>query len=120
MTTRSASSGAKDLAKSSKRQKVTETVINGQQNGDGRNSDSNSSLPFADGLLEPSNVQRLHEEHELSGPYKHAIVQKLFQDSFLKRARKEIVEQLSFREKETDICQYSAEHLSVHLHSIYC
>ncbi|ORY77590.1 Oxoglutarate and iron-dependent oxygenase degradation C-term-domain-containing protein [Leucosporidium creatinivorum] len=62
-----------------------------------------AALPFHSTLLDPANIQRLHQEHESSAPYKHAIINQLFEPEFLKKARQEIVEQISFREKETDI-----------------
>lgn len=36
---------------------------------------------------------------------RHAVVSELFEPEFLKKARQEIVEHISFREKETDICE---------------
>ncbi|GAA5928395.1 hypothetical protein JCM3775_000597 [Rhodotorula graminis] len=60
-------------------------------------------LPFHPSLLDPSNVDRLRQAHHDSTPYKHAVINKLFTDDFIKRARNEITTQLSFREKETDI-----------------
>jgi prolyl 3-hydroxylase /prolyl 3,4-dihydroxylase len=64
-----------------------------------------AALPFHSTLLDPANIQRLHQEHETSAPYKHAVINQLFDPEFLKKARQEIVEQISFREKETDICE---------------
>lgn len=72
-----------------------------------------AALPFAAGLLDPSNISKLRAEHEQSTPYKHAVVQQLFEPDFLKAARSEIVEQLSFREKETDICECHVQSLSL-------
>ncbi|CDR45527.1 RHTO0S11e01552g1_1 [Rhodotorula toruloides] len=60
-------------------------------------------LPFHSTLLARDNVDRLRTAHAASAPYKHAVVDQLFDEDFLKRARKEITEQLSFRLKETDI-----------------
>lgn len=65
-----------------------------------------AALPFHSTLLDPANIQRLHQEHETSTPYKHAVINQLFEPAFLKKARQEIVEQISFREKETDICEF--------------
>lgn len=64
-------------------------------------------LPFHSTLLARDNVDRLRTAHAASAPYKHAVVDQLFDEGFLKRARKEITEQLSFRLKETDICAFS-------------
>lgn len=65
-----------------------------------------AALPFHSTLLDPANIQRLNKEHEASSPYKHAVINQLFEPEFLKKARQEIVEQISFREKETDICEW--------------
>lgn len=54
-------------------------------------------------LLEKSNVADLTQHYAHSKPYKHAVVTQLFDRDFLARARSEIVEQINFREKETDI-----------------
>lgn len=64
-------------------------------------------LPFHSTLLVPSNVAALAAAHAASAPYKHAVVNQLFDPAFLHKARQEIVEQISFREKETDICASS-------------
>jgi hypothetical protein len=62
-------------------------------------------LPFYPGLLDSSNVEKLAKDHSSSEPYKHAVINQLFDQDFLRKARKEITEQLSFTEKETDICE---------------
>jgi len=36
---------------------------------------------------------------------RHGVVRGLFEPEFLKKARQEIVSEISFREKETDICK---------------
>ena len=58
---------------------------------------------FAPNLFVPSNIHRLHTEYENSGPFKHAVVEKLFQDDLLKNVKDEALAELSFSEKETDI-----------------
>ncbi|GAA5869360.1 hypothetical protein JCM16303_000441 [Sporobolomyces ruberrimus] len=63
-------------------------------------------LPFYPGLLDTENVERLASAHSSSEPYKHAVINQLFDQDFLRKARKEITEQLSFTEKETDICTH--------------
>ncbi|GAA6023525.1 hypothetical protein JCM10207_005704 [Rhodosporidiobolus poonsookiae] len=62
-----------------------------------------AALPFHPDLLKPANVERLRAAHEASAPYKHAVVDQLFEPEVLKKARREITEHISFREKETDI-----------------
>lgn len=63
-----------------------------------------SPLPFHPNLFDPTRIASLASKHAESQPYHHAVVDQLFQPEFLKAARKEITEQLSFTEKETDIC----------------
>ncbi|KWU45125.1 hypothetical protein RHOSPDRAFT_33372 [Rhodotorula sp. JG-1b] len=66
--------------------------------------DQESSV-FHPTLFDPLNIERLRTKHDASSPYKHAVINQLFNQEFLNKARKEITEQLSFREKETDICK---------------
>lgn len=61
--------------------------------------------PFHATLFDPLNVDELRTKHDASSPYKHAVINQLFNQDFLNKARKEITEQLSFRAKETDICE---------------
>lgn len=58
---------------------------------------------FANDLFNPSNIHRLHGEYEASQPYKHVVVDKLFQDDLLQKVKDEALAELSFAEKETDI-----------------
>lgn len=67
--------------------------------------DQESSV-FHPTLFDPLNVDELRTKHDASSPYKHAVINQLFNQEFLNKARKEITEQLSFREKETDICTF--------------
>lgn len=64
-------------------------------------------LPFAETLLTPESISKLSQSYSDSKPYKHAVVAQLFDPAFLSKAREEIVEQISFREKETDIYKVS-------------
>ena len=67
---------------------------------------SNSADPtphFAPDLFGPSNIHRLHTEYEGSLPFKHVVVEKLFQDDLLQNVKDEALAELSFSEKETDI-----------------
>ncbi|KAI0796805.1 Oxoglutarate and iron-dependent oxygenase degradation C-term-domain-containing protein [Abortiporus biennis] len=69
-------------------------------------SDPNSSDPtahFAPDLLSPNSIHRLHSEYDSSEPFKHVVVDKLFQDDLLKGVKDEVLSELSFTEKETDI-----------------
>ncbi|KAH6914664.1 nuclear protein [Coprinopsis sp. MPI-PUGE-AT-0042] len=58
---------------------------------------------FANKLFEKDRVAGLHESYKTSDPYKYAVVDKLFQDELLRKVKDEIMGQLSFTEKETDI-----------------
>ncbi|KAH9844166.1 nuclear protein [Rhodofomes roseus] len=58
---------------------------------------------FANDLFSPTNIHRLHTEYETSQPYKHVVVDKLFQDELLQNVKDEALSELSFAEKETDI-----------------
>ncbi|CUA70251.1 Prolyl 3,4-dihydroxylase ofd1 [Rhizoctonia solani] len=58
---------------------------------------------FYPGLLDEANVTGLNAQYAASGPYKHAVVPSLFSDELLKRVKDEILENVRFTEKETDI-----------------
>ncbi|CAL1701001.1 unnamed protein product [Somion occarium] len=58
---------------------------------------------FAPEVLHPNNIHRLNSEYASSEPYRYAVVDKLFQDDLLKSVKDEILSELSFTEKETDI-----------------
>ncbi|KDN52854.1 hypothetical protein K437DRAFT_253794 [Tilletiaria anomala UBC 951] len=58
---------------------------------------------FAPDLLSESTVASHASQYAASGPYKHGVIPALLSDSLLREARKEIVEELRFAEKETDI-----------------
>ncbi|KAF4575257.1 hypothetical protein EYR40_005007 [Pleurotus pulmonarius] len=65
--------------------------------------DSDPTGCFATDVLDHTNIQRLHKEYSASEPFKHALVEKLFQDDLLKKVKDECLSELSFTEKETDI-----------------
>jgi hypothetical protein len=65
---------------------------------------------FATGLLDHTTIQELHAAYSTSAPFKHAVVQKLFQDDLLEKVKDECLTELSFTEKETDI--YKAKYLT--------
>ena len=58
---------------------------------------------FAPGLLAEETSTKFHEQYQASGPYKHAVVPALINEDLLKAARTEILDELRFAEKETDI-----------------
>ncbi|RPA75540.1 hypothetical protein BJ508DRAFT_418105 [Ascobolus immersus RN42] len=47
--------------------------------------------------------QKYHDEYVSSGPYTHAVIQPLMNDDLLRAVRKEIIENINFTPKETDI-----------------
>lgn len=58
---------------------------------------------FASGLFDHNNIARLYSAYNTADPFKHALVEKLFQDDLLVKVKEECISQLSFSEKETDI-----------------
>ncbi|SAM81109.1 related to TPA1-Poly(A)-binding protein involved in translation termination efficiency [Ustilago bromivora] len=58
---------------------------------------------FAPNLFDSTIVSQFNAEYEASAPYKHAVIPSLIDDSLLKAARQEIIDELRFAEKETDI-----------------
>ena len=63
---------------------------------------------FAPGLFEEPNVNRLHQEYTKSAPFKHVVVEKLFNDGLVTRVKDECIRELGFTEKETDIYRVRA------------
>ncbi|WFD36275.1 putative component of NuA3 histone acetyltransferase complex [Malassezia cuniculi] len=63
----------------------------------------NVAEAFGPGILDDAFIAQKRKEHDESGPYLHAVVQGLVNEDLLRRARNEIVEELHFTEKETDI-----------------
>ncbi|KAG8989317.1 hypothetical protein FRB90_002304, partial [Tulasnella sp. 427] len=61
------------------------------------------TLRFSSGLLEESRAQRLHTEYVQSEPFKHAVIEELFNDALLRGVKDEILRNIQFTEKETDI-----------------
>ena len=72
-------------------------------NGSTPSSDPDSTSHFASGLLAPNTIHRLNSEYANSEPYKYCKVEKLFEDELLVAVKDEILAELSFTEKETDI-----------------
>ncbi|TEB37139.1 nuclear protein [Coprinellus micaceus] len=58
---------------------------------------------FHNGLFEHENISRLHSSYDASAPFKHTVVDKLFQHDLLVNVKEECLRELSFTEKETDI-----------------
>ncbi|KAF2157708.1 hypothetical protein K461DRAFT_250879 [Myriangium duriaei CBS 260.36] len=58
---------------------------------------------FHEGLLEDSTISKYRDSYAASGPYKHAVVQPLISDSLLRSVRQEIIDNIHFTPKETDI-----------------
>ncbi|KAK4900989.1 putative component of NuA3 histone acetyltransferase complex [Elasticomyces elasticus] len=58
---------------------------------------------FGPGLFDPSTVQKYASSYAASEPYKHAVVSHLIDDELLRSVRTEIVDNIHFTPKETDI-----------------
>src|ERR1700743_1770882 len=66
--------------------------------------DSHNPAPFfATNLLSASTISLLKSQYRSAQPFKHVVIDKIFQESLLMKVKDEIVEHLSFTEKETDI-----------------
>lgn len=66
-------------------------------------SNENSDHYFADGLLNTHSSTQFASAYATSKPYRHSVIPKLFQDDLLRDVRQEIMSNLVFTEKETDI-----------------
>jgi prolyl 3-hydroxylase /prolyl 3,4-dihydroxylase len=70
--------------------------------------DSHDPVPFfAANLLSASSVSSLANQYRSAQPFKHVVIDKIFQESLLMKVKDEIIEHLSFTEKETDIYKAS-------------
>ncbi|KAK5736528.1 putative component of NuA3 histone acetyltransferase complex [Elasticomyces elasticus] len=58
---------------------------------------------FGSGLFDPSTVQKYALSYAASEPYKHTVVSNLIDDGLLRSVRTEIVDNIHFTPKETDI-----------------
>ncbi|KAK4623558.1 Prolyl 3,4-dihydroxylase ofd1 [Fulvia fulva] len=78
-----------------------------QANGNGSNkrpaTEQSAIEKFRSGLFDPKSVKSYANEYVESGPYKHAVIHELMNDSLLRDVRNEIVENIEFTPKETDI-----------------
>jgi len=95
MVTRARSESLADDSRPAKRQKIHPS--------DFKSSVSDPTPYFAAGLLREDNVKILAEQYRTAQPWKHVIIDKIFTESLLTRVKDEILEHLSFTEKETDI-----------------
>ncbi|THH16931.1 hypothetical protein EW146_g3786, partial [Bondarzewia mesenterica] len=58
---------------------------------------------FHSDLFDPANIHRLNTVYRASEPFRHALVERLFQDDLLQKVKDECLSELHFTEKETDI-----------------
>ncbi|KZV69202.1 hypothetical protein PENSPDRAFT_581205 [Peniophora sp. CONT] len=58
---------------------------------------------FAPDILQPGTAQKLNGAYAESGPYKHAVVETLFRDDLLEKVKDEVLNEIAFTVKETDI-----------------
>jgi hypothetical protein len=81
------------------------------------NIDTNTGLAsqFADEIFNHNYIAKLHTNYLDSNPFKHAVVEKLFQDELLVKVKDECLK-LNFTQKETDIfkvCSFHFEKLNL-------
>lgn len=74
---------------------------------------------FAPSLLSEKSQNAHKESYSASTPYRHAVVDGLLDQELLKKAREEIIEELRFAEKETDIYKVSKRERIPLFHSLY-
>lgn len=95
-----------------KKRKTSHANSNGAAtNGNSTATTSTNTLPaeadptsqFATDLFDHTHIAKLHNGYKANGPFKYALVEKLFQDELLKKVKDECLSELSFTEKETDI-----------------
>ena len=67
---------------------------------------------FFPNALSPQSSSGLSEFYTQSTPYKHAVIGSLFNENLLHKVQTEILGELSFTEKETDI--YKVRRSSIH------
>jgi prolyl 3-hydroxylase /prolyl 3,4-dihydroxylase len=58
---------------------------------------------FTSDLFSAAHVGELANSYAVNQPFKHALVEKLFQDDLLQKVKDECLGELHFTEKETDI-----------------
>ena len=58
---------------------------------------------FGEHVFKDDFITKKHEEYNQSGPYHHSVINDLVSEDLLRGARDEIIEELHFTEKETDI-----------------
>lgn len=73
---------------------------------------------FAPSLLSEKSQNAHKESYSASTPYRHAVVDGLLDQELLKKAREEIIEELRFAEKETDIYKVSKKKGIQYVYSI--
>lgn len=79
--------------------------------------DTDTASHFASGLLDEQTAHHLKASYEHSRPFKHALVEKLFQDELLTKVKDECLSELSFTEKETDIYKVSPLLYCTHIYT---
>ena len=83
-----------------------EDADNPTANGDSKKqaTEANGIQSHFDGeIFAPETVKRYTTEYKQSKPYRHAVVSNLIQDSLLRSVRSEILDNIHFTPKETDI-----------------
>jgi len=76
------------------------------------NSNTDSTSQFAYEVFNHNYIAKLHTDYLASTPFKHTVVEKLFQDELLCRVKDECLK-LNFTQKETDIfkvCLFFSTH----------
>lgn len=87
-----------------KRKAVDSGAVASNGNGKKRATEAGpTKARFREGLFDPATVEGYADDYARSSPYKHAVVSDLINDKLLRSVRSEIVDNIHFTPKETDI-----------------
>jgi Rps23 Pro-64 3,4-dihydroxylase Tpa1-like proline 4-hydroxylase len=87
-----------------KAEKQTAPASNGKNKNKKQATESNAvEAQFGDGLFAQKTLKGYTDDYASSAPYKHAVVHGLMNDSLLRSVRTEIIDNIHFTPKETDI-----------------
>ena len=67
------------------------------------NTNTGLASQFTYDIFNHNYITKLHTDYLDSNPFKHAVVEKLFQDELLVKAKDECLRRLNFTQKETNI-----------------
>ena len=78
------------------------------------NTNTGLASQFAYDIFNHNYIAKLHTDYLDSNPFKHAVVEKLFQDELLVKVKDECLRRLNFTQKETNIFKVCLFILKMH------